>query len=128
VQPRALLDPQIYRDSATFQGCPHSDSAKELFHTALALESVPGIVHVRQFLTEDEAVTVPLHGSPELRINEADLYTHDGDPVTICGSMRQREGDQNSPLATEDADHQVNSDGEPEGKQVSPPQTFRADE
>ncbi|MBV1777868.1 hypothetical protein KRR55_01930 [Paeniglutamicibacter sp. ABSL32-1] len=73
-------------------GCPNSESARELFATALELEGIAVPAFVREIRTDQEAALHDFHGSPSFSLNGADLFESGTEPAVSCRVYRTPSG------------------------------------
>lgn len=65
-------------------GCPNSDTAKELYDTALRLEGIADELEVREITTQDQAEQHDFHGSPSFRLAGTELFASAAAPAVAC--------------------------------------------
>ena len=65
-------------------GCPNSDTARELFDSALRLEGVTEALGVREITTQDQAERHNFHGSPSFHLDGTDIFASAAAPAVAC--------------------------------------------
>ncbi|BCW71389.1 hypothetical protein [Arthrobacter sp. NicSoilB8] len=69
----------------TIPGCPHSESARELFARALELEGIdPALLAVTEITTDADAAAASFHGSPSFVMDGTDLFPSNAAPALTC--------------------------------------------